>query len=185
MIIRGIHRQDLSADLLAGLTVAAVAIPQAIAYASIAELPPHVGLYSAAVAAIIASLWGSSRFLATGPVNAISLLVFPLLLAVAIPGTPHYLLAASLIAIMAGLITIVLALLRFGAIVTLVSRSVLLGFVTGVSLHIAAGQMRHLLNLGVPASPELHETIRSVIHHLPESHPISTALGLGSMLLIP
>lgn len=183
-IIRGVQRQDLSADLLAGLTVAAVAIPQAIAYASIAELPPHVGLYSAAVAAIVASLWGSSRFLATGPVNAISLLVFPLLLVVAVPGTPQYLLAASLIAVMAGVITIVLALLRFGAIVTLVSRSVLLGFVTGVSLHIAAGQTRHLLGLDVPASPELHETIRSIIHHLPESHRICAALGLGSMLLM-
>jgi SulP family sulfate permease len=183
-IFLGIHRHDLSADILAGLTVAAVAIPQAIAYASIAELPPHVGLYTAAVAAIIASLWGSSRFLATGPVNAVSLLVLPPLLAVAVPGTPQYLMAASLLAVMAGLIIIVLALLRFGAIVTLVSRSVLVGFVTGVALHIAAGQARHLLGLDVSASPELYETVRSIIDNLSESHRISAALGLGSMLLM-
>ena len=69
-ILQSVRREHLTADVLAGLTVAAVAIPQAIAYASIAELPPHVGLYTAAIAAIVGSFWGCSRFLATGPVNA-------------------------------------------------------------------------------------------------------------------
>ena len=71
-ILGAYRRQDLAPDLVAGLTVAAVAIPQSIAYASIAELPPQTGLYAAAVAAVVGSLWGSSRFLATGPVNAVS-----------------------------------------------------------------------------------------------------------------
>ena len=102
-ILGSYRREFLGADLLAGLTVAAVAIPQAIAYASIAELPPHYGLYTAAIAAIVGALWGCSRFLATGPVNAVSLLVLPILLGVAVPGTPEYLLAASLIAVIAGL----------------------------------------------------------------------------------
>jgi len=118
-IIRGLRRQDLLPDLLAGLTVAAVAVPQAIAYASIAELPAHIGLYTAALAAVVGALWGSSRFLATGPVNASSLLVLPLLLSVAVPGTPEFLLAASLIAVLSGLIQLGLAFLRFGAVVTL------------------------------------------------------------------
>jgi len=183
-ILRGVRRRDVPADLIAGLTVAAVAIPQAIAYASIAELPPHVGLYTAALGAVIGSLWGSSRFLATGPVNASSLLVFPLLLAVAIPGTPEYLMAASLIAIMAGVGRIALALLRFGAVVTLASRSVLMGFVAGAALHIALGQLRHLLGLEVSASPELMETARRIFEDLAHTHKISAALGAGALILM-
>jgi SulP family sulfate permease len=168
----------------AGVTVATVAIPQAIAYASIAELPPHTGLYAAAVAAIVGSLWGSSRFLATGPVNALSLLVLPLLLSVAIPGTPQYILAASLIAVIAGLISMGMAFMRLGAIVTLASRSVLLGFVAGAALHIVIGQLRHLLGLDISASPELSETIMSIVRQLPQAHGISAILGGGALLLM-
>jgi hypothetical protein len=122
-ILRAYRPGYLRPDILAGLTVAAVAITQAIAYASIAELPPHCGLYTAAIGAIVGSLWGGSRFLATGPVNASSLLVLPVLLAVAVPGTATYLLAASALAMMAGIFRIVPVLLRFGAVVTLASRS--------------------------------------------------------------
>jgi sulfate permease, SulP family len=184
IILKKVRRQDIPADILAGLTVATVAIPQAIAYASIAELPPQMGLYTAAIAAIIGSLWGSSRFLATGPVNALSLLVFPLLLTVAVPGTQEYLLAASLIAIMAGFISMTMAFVRLGAVVTLASRSVLLGFIAGAALHIAVGQSRHLLGLNVSASPELFDTVLGIVHQLPEVHVISAILGLGSLLIM-
>jgi hypothetical protein len=102
VVLGSYRRQDLRPDLVAGITVAAVAIPQAIAYASIAELPPHFGLYTAGVAAVVGSLWGSSRHLATGPVNAVSSLVLPVLLAVDVPGSPRFLLAASALAVMVG-----------------------------------------------------------------------------------
>jgi SulP family sulfate permease len=183
-ILRKVRRQDIPADLLAGLTVAAVAIPQAIAYASIAELPPHIGLYTAAVAAIVGSLWGSSRFLATGPTNALSLLVLPILLSVALPGTREYFFAASLIAIIAGAISMGMAFMRLGAVVTLASRSVLLGFVAGAALHIAVGQTRHLLGLDIPASSELFDIILSVLNKLSDVHGISLMLGMGSFLLM-
>jgi SulP family sulfate permease len=183
-VISNVRRRDIPADILAGITVATVAIPQAIAYASIAELPAQVGLYTAAVAAIIGSLWGSSRFLATGPVNALSLLVFPLLLSVAIPGSPQYLLAASLIAIIAGVISMAMAVVRLGAVITLASRSVLLGFIAGAALHIAVGQSRHLLGLNVSASPELFDTLVAIIHKLPATHGISAVIGLGSLLIM-
>ena len=183
-IISGIRSQDLLPDLLAGLTVAAVAVPQAIAYASVAELPAHIGLYTAALGAIVGSLWGSSRFLATGPVNAVSLLVLPLLLSVAIPGTPQYFLAASMIAVIAGLISMGLAFIHLGAVVTMASRPVLIGFVSGAALHIAVGQVRHLLGLNIPASPELYETILNTLQHLPDTHLVTAALGLGSLLIM-
>jgi SulP family sulfate permease len=178
------RRDNVPADLIAGLTVAAVAIPQGIAYASIAELPPHVGLYTAAVGAIVGSLWGSSRFLATGPVNASSLLVLPLLLGVALPGTPEYLVAASVIALLAGIMGIALALMRFGAIVTVASRSVLLGFVAGAALHIGIGQTRHLLGLDVQAAPQLYENVIAIVKDLNNVHIATVTTGIGALLLM-
>ena len=183
-VIRGFRPKNLIPDLLAGLTVAAVAIPQAIAYASIAELPPHIGLYTAAIGAIVGSLWGSSRFLATGPVNASSLLVLPVLLAVAVPDTPQYFLAAGLVAIIAGLMRIGLAVMRFGAIVTLASRPVLIGFVAGAALHIGVGQVRHLLKLNIPASPELYNNIVNIYQHINSTHLISALIGAGALVVM-
>lgn len=183
-IFRSLRREDLPADLIAGFTVAAVAIPQAIAYASIAELPPHYGLYTAAIAAIVGSLWGCSRFLASGPVNATSLLVLPILLAVAVPGTPEFLVAASLIAVLAGLLRIVAATLGFGALETFASRSVLLGFTAGAAIHIAFGQVRHLLGLDVQAMPELYHTVAAIFTNVGQANPFSLAVGAGALILV-
>ncbi len=183
-ILRSIRREDVPADLVAGLTVAAVAIPQAIAYASIVELPAQTGLYAAAVAAVVGSLWGCSRHLATGPVNATSLLVLPVLLTVATPGTSAFLLAAGVVAVTVGLLNVLLAVLRFGALVTLASRSVLVGFSTGAAVHIAFGQLRHLLGLDIPAMPELYRTVGAVAGDLGNAHTISLFLGLGAMVLV-
>jgi SulP family sulfate permease len=164
--------------------VAAVAIPQAIAYASIAELPPHYGLYTAAVGAIVGSLWGSSRFLATGPVNSVSLLVMPLLLSVAAPDTPRYLLAASLLAVMAGAICILLSLLKFGALVTLASRAVLLGFTAGAAVHIAIGQVRHLLGIQVKSTPQLYRTASGIAAAASDVHWVTLSIGFGALILV-
>ena len=123
--LAGYDRQGFGADLAAGITVAAFAIPQGIAYAAIAELPPHFGLYTAAIGAMVGALWGSSNFLSTGPTNAISLLVLSVLIPIAAPGTSAYLLAAGVLAVLAGAFLCLLALLRLGALVTLASRSVM------------------------------------------------------------
>ncbi len=183
-ILEGYRQKDLSADLVAGLTVASVAIPQAIAYASIAELPPHYGLYTAALGAVVGSLWGSSRHLATGPVNAISLLALPILLAVGTPGSQRYLLAASLLAVMAGVINIGLARLHFGALVTLASRSVLHGFAAGAAFHIVVGQMRHLLGVEVPASPQLYRSVAAVFSAVAATHRESLIVGASTLVCL-
>ena len=183
-ILQGYRKKDLSADLVAGLTVASVAIPQAIAYASIAELPPHYGLYTAALGAVVGSLWGSSRHLATGPVNAISLLTLPILLSVATPGSPRYLLAASLLAVMAGLINIGLARLHFGALVTLASRSVLHGFAAGAAVHIVVGQLRHLLGVDVPAAPQLYRSVAAIFNAAATTHRESLIVGAATLVSV-
>jgi SulP family sulfate permease len=183
-IFRTYRRPDLVPDLIAGITVAAVAIPQAIAYASIAELPPQYGLYTAVVAAIVGSLWGSSRHLATGPVNAVSLLALPILLSVAEPGTALFLVAASTLALMVGLLDLLLAVLRFGALVTLASRSVLLGFTAGAAIHIVVGQLKHLLRVDAPAEPELVHNLRAIVSEINDTHVPSLLIGLGTLALL-
>ena len=105
-IIQSYQIENLRPDLLAGLTVAVVVLPQSIAFALITELPPAFGLYAAVVTAIIGALWGSSIHLHTGPTNSTSLLVLATLLPIAAVGTPEYLAAAGLMAVMVGIFQI-------------------------------------------------------------------------------
>ena len=97
------YRENIRPDLLAGITVAVILLPQAIAFALIADLPPEYGLYAAVIGGLAGALWGSSNQLHTGPTNAISLLVFSSLVSVAAVGTPEYLVAASMLAFLVGL----------------------------------------------------------------------------------
>ncbi|MBU0742692.1 STAS domain-containing protein [bacterium] len=174
----------LRADLLAGLTVAVVMLPQAIAYAMIAELPPQTGLYAAIVASIVGALWGSSRHLHTGPTNAASLLALATLLNVAAPGTPEFLVAAGYLALMVGIVKILAGLARMGALVNFVSDSVVVGFTAGAGVLIGVNQLRHLLRLDIKSSPKFIETVEVVTRHLYETHLPSLALGLGTLALI-
>ena len=183
-ILKNYKRGYLRPDLLAGLTVAVILIPQAIAYALIAELPPQTGLYAAIVASIIAGLWGSSIQLQTGPVNAISLMVLSALIAVAPPNTAEYIILASILAVIVGLYSLLLGLARLGVLVNFVSYSVIVGFTAGAGVLIAANQLRHLLGLNVPSSPELIETIEQIGFRLPQTHWPSLILGFGTIALI-
>ena len=171
-------------DLIAGLTVAVVAIPQSIAYAAIAGLPPTYGLYSAAVATIAGSLWGSSRYLSTGPTNAISILVLSILSPLAVIGAPVYLMAASAMAVMVGFFCIAFGFAGLGMLVNFASRAVLLGFTAGAGVLIATGQLKNLLLLDVPRSPVLWRTVRGVVDNLGKTHLTSLALGVVTVVMI-
>jgi len=171
-------------DVIAGLTVAVVAIPQCIAYASIAGLPPSYGLYSAVVASIAGALWGSSRYLSTGPTNAISILVLSILTPLAAIGVPEYLVAASTMAVMVGVFCIVFSFAGLGMLVNFASRAVLLGFTAGAGVLIAAGQLKNLFRLDVPRSPHLLSTLSKVIGAIDETHAASLALGVGTIVVI-
>lgn len=186
-IFRHYQRASLRPDLLAGLTVAVVMLPQAIAYALIAELPPQVGLYAAIVASIIGVLWGSSAYLHTGPTNAASLLVLSALTPIAVPGSPEYIAAAGLLAIMVGVARLFMGLARLGMLVNFVSDSVVIGFTAGAGILISANQLRHLLRLDIPNSPTFWATMRDVIQHLSETHLYSlliSLLAIGVIVLV-
>jgi SulP family sulfate permease len=183
-VLQDCRRQDIVPDMVVGLTLAVVLLPQAIAYASIAELPPQMGLYAAVIGAIAGALWGSSRHLHTGPTNATSMLVLATLLAVAQPGTPEFLAAAGYLAVLAGVIRIVMGLAHMGVLVNFVADSVVLGFTAGAGLLIATNQMRHLLRLDLVSSPEFVLTLRATVAAAGDTHLTSLAVGAGTVLVI-
>jgi SulP family sulfate permease len=183
-ILGSYRREDLWPDMMAGLTVAVVLLPQALAYALIADLPPQTGLYAAVVAAVVGALWGSSWHLHTGPTNAASLLVLSTLLTVAIPGTPQYLAAAGLMAVMVGLARLVMGLARMGVLVNFVSDSVVIGFTAGAGVLISAYQLRHLFRLSFADSTALYTTLSETLQHLSQTHWPSLLLGLATIVMM-
>ena len=183
-VVRGFRKEALRPDLIAGLTVAVVLLPQAIAYAFITQVPPQVGLYTAIVAAIVGALWGSSNQLHTGPTSTASLLMFAALLAVAEPGSARYVAAAGVLAVMVGIFRLVLGLARLGLLVNFVSDSVIIGFTTGAAVLIWVSQVSALLRLDLPTSSSLTVTMANAIQHLGETHLPSLLLGAGVVLLI-
>jgi SulP family sulfate permease len=188
-----LQREGLRQDLIAGLTVAAVALPQSMAYALIAGLPPQYGLYSAFVVTILGSLFGSSRHLITGPTNAISLVVFSALATLASasgPGTvlslPESLEAAWLLAFLVGVLQILIALFKLGDLTRYVSESVLLGFMTGAGLLIALGQVPNLLGLRPQGDGHLLVLERLWLT-LRQGGPVqvpAALVGLGTLLVL-
>src|SRR5512136_851026 len=183
-ILRSFRKEDLRPDLIAGLTVAVILLPQAIAYASIAQVPPQVGLYTAVVAAIVGALWGSSNQLHTGPASTTSLLMFATLLAVAEPGSPRYLAAAGVLAVMVGIFRLLLGLARLGMLVNFVSDSVIIGFTAGAAVLIWVSQLSALLRLNLPTSSSLTATLASAIQHSGETHLPSLVMGAAVAVLI-
>lgn len=177
-IFKSYHRSYLGPDLIAGVTVAVVMLPQAMAYALIAELPPQMGLYAAIVASIVGVLWGSSSHLHTGPTNAASLLVLSTLTAVAAVGTSEYIAAAGLLALMVGVIRLGMGLARLGILVNFVADSVIIGFTAGAGVLIGVNQLRHLLRLDLPNIPGFLATLRNLAQTYSEAHLLSLGLGL-------
>lgn len=182
-LARGYNRANLRPDLIAGLTVGVVLLPQAIAFSLLAQLPPQMGLYTAIIGGIVAALWGSSEHLHTGPTNTLSLLVFSTLAISTLPGSQEYVLAAGVLAVMAGALQVGLGLLRLGFIVNFVSHSVIVGFGTAAGVLIALRQIDPLLGLSLPKSDVLTGLINSVLA-VPGTHLLTAAIGVGSMALI-
>ncbi len=180
-IFQTYRRSYLQPDLLAGLTVSVVLLPQAIVFAILAGLPPQMGLYAAIVAAIVGGLWGSSNHLHSGPTNTASILVLATLAPLATIGSPDYVIAAGLLTVMVGLFRLAMGLARLGMLVTFVSDSVIIGFTAGAGVLIAVGELRSLLRLEAASSSDLLNTLENLFTHLSDTHLISLVLGLGTL----
>ncbi len=182
-LLKGYNREDIQPDLIAGLTVAVILLPQAIAFATIANLPPQMGLYSAIIGAIFAALWGSSGQIHNGPANAISLLVFSSLQNSNITDPTQIMIAAGLLAIMAGIFQLVMGLAQLGLLINFVSHSVIVGFSTGAGVLIAINQTGPLLGVSF-SSPNLFETFFGIISNISSTHLATALLGFGTTVLI-
>lgn len=133
--------QTLKSDAVAGLTGAAVVLPQAVAFAAIAGLPPEYGLYTAMIPPVVAAIFGSSMVMVSGPTTAISAVVFSALSGTLNPGSPEFIRAAILLALMVGIIQVAFALARVGRLAGFVSHSVMIGFTASAALLIAVSQL--------------------------------------------
>lgn len=182
-LLRTYRRPNLRADLIAGVTVGVVLLPQAIAFSLLAQLPPQMGLYTAVIGGIAAALWGSSEQLHSGPTNTVSLLVFSTLTVSIAPGSEQYVIAAGVLALMAGALQLALGLLRLGFIVNFVSHSVIVGFSTAAGVLILVRQLDPLLGLALPKTDILRGLFNTIVAVL-ETHPLTAAIGIGSMALI-
>ncbi|HRW74846.1 MAG TPA: SulP family inorganic anion transporter, partial [Saprospiraceae bacterium] len=136
--------RTLKSDVLAAMTGAIIVLPQGVAFAMIAGLPPIYGLYTAMIPPIIAALFGSSWHLISGPTTTISLIVFATLSVLAEPGTMEYVNLAIVLAFIAGSFRLLMGLARFGTLVNFVSSSVVVGFTAGAALLIGISQLKHV-----------------------------------------
>ncbi|MBI4804989.1 MAG: SulP family inorganic anion transporter [Desulfovibrio sp.] len=147
---KGLTREAFKADILAGLTGAVVVLPQGVAFALIAGLPPEFGLYTAIVPTIIAALFGSSHHLISGPTTAISIVVFANISTMAQPFTPRYIELALTLTFLTGLFQLGLGMAKMGGLINFVSRSVMTGFTAGAAVLIAIGQLHHFIGVDLP-----------------------------------
>lgn len=153
-----INKESVKADLIAGLTGAVIVLPQGVAFATIAGLPPEYGLYTAMVTPIIAALFGSSFHLVSGPTTAISIVVFSAVSNHAVPGTPEFISIALTLTFLAGVYQLGFGLARLGSLVNFVSHTVVIGFTAGAAILIATSQMKHITGIVVPKGESFFNT---------------------------
>lgn len=170
-------RGRLSSDLLAAVIVTIMLIPQSLAYALLAGLPPEAGLYASILPLIAYALFGTSRALAVGPVAVISLMTASAISPIASAGTTGYASAAILLAFMSGLMLVAMGVLRLGLLANFLSHAVISGFITASGLLIAAGQIKHLLGI-TAGGDNLLNLVRDLWQHLRDTNVFTLALGL-------
>ncbi|MFN0304158.1 MAG: SulP family inorganic anion transporter [Burkholderiales bacterium] len=160
----------MRADAMAGLVGAIVVIPQGIAFATLAGMPPEYGLYLAMVPAVVAALWGSSWHAVAGPTTAVSLFVFATLAPLAAPGSGEFVSLALTLSMLSGLLMIVLGLARLGSIVNFISHTVVIGFTAGAAFLIATSQLANYFGLDLPRGQSFFQTLSSVIANFAQTN---------------
>jgi sulfate permease, SulP family len=174
----------LKDDAIAGITVAVLLIPQGMAYALLAGLPPITGLYAALIPLITYTVFGSSRHLSVGPVALDSLLIATGVGMFANSGTAEYIMLAGLVAIMVGVLQYIVGTLRFGFTVNFLSTPVISGFTSAAALIIGTSQIKHILGISVPRSTFIYETLFNVSKNIGDTNFSTLTLGLLSIFVL-
>ena len=180
----GYKKEWLSGDISAGLTVGVMLIPQGMAYAMIAGVPPIYGLYASTFPLIIYALFGTSRQLAVGPVAIDSLLVLAGVSAFAEVGSEYFVELAILLAFIEGIILILFGFLRLGFLVNFLSKPVIGGFTAAAAIIIGVSQLRHLLGIDIQTSGNVFKTLLSSVTEFSNWSVLSIIIGIIGIILI-
>ncbi len=176
-----VDRRTLRADLLAGLTGAVIVLPQGVAFALIAGLPPVYGLYSAIVPTIVAALFGSSRHLISGPTTAISIVIFTTISPLTDPGGPQYLQMVLTLTFLAGLFQFGLGAARLGTLVNFVSHSVVVGFTAGAAILIGTSQLANFFGIAASKKHSFIHIWIDLVRSLPGANPTVVAIAVATL----
>lgn len=177
------NRGWLRPDIIAGVTVGAFTIPEAMAYVSLAGLPPEIGLYSAMVALLVYVIFGTSNQLSIGPTSTLSILVGSTLGSLMIVNTSQYFMMVSLVAVMVGFLALISWALRLGFIIKFISKTVLSGFLAGIALYIASGQIPKLFGIS-GGSGTFFDRIYFLLVHIDQTNLASLAIGVGGIIFL-
>jgi SulP family sulfate permease len=176
--------ETIKADLIAGVTVALVLIPQSMAYAQLAGLPAYYGLYAAFLPGIVAALWGSSKQLATGPVAVVSLLTASALAPFADVGSPELVTLAIMMALLVGLVQLALGLFRLGVVVNFLSHPVIVGFTNAAALIIGLSQLNKIFGVSMPRTEHFINDIWAVLQQVGDTHIPTFAMGIVAFAIM-
>ncbi len=175
---------DVKVNLIAGLTVALVLIPQSMAYAQLAGLPAYYGLYAAFLPVIVAAMWGSSNQLATGPVAVVSLLTASSISTLAAPGTDDFIALALMLTLMVAVIQLVLGVFKLGVVVNFLSHPVIVGFTNAAAIIIGLSQLSKLLGVSMTRTGSFLNDITNVFRQVGDTHLPTLAMGLGAIAMM-
>ncbi len=178
-----VSRRSIRADIIAGVTGAIIVLPQGVAFAIIAGLPPEYGLYSAIVPAIIAAFFGSSHHLISGPTTAISIVIFTTLSPLVPPSSEEYIQMALTLTFLAGFFQLALGAARLGALVNFVSHSVVIGFTSGASILIATSQLSNILGITVPKKHSFIHIWADILSRLSDTNLYVLFIGLSTLII--
>ena len=177
-----VNARSLRADAMAGLTGTIIVVPQAVAYATIAGLPPEYGLYTAIVPVLISALFGSSWHLVSGPTAALSIVIFSTVSSRAIPGSAHYISVVLTLTFMIGMLKLLMGVARLGFLVNFISHSVVIGFTAGAAVLIAASQLKNFFGISAPATASFVESLQLFAHQLPQFNGFVVSVGVVTLL---
>lgn len=181
--LRSYNREIAAQDGLAAAIVTLMLIPQSLAYAMLAGLPPITGLYASILPLVAYALFGTSSALAVGPVAVVSLMTAAALGPLFPAGGPEYVAAAMLLALLSGLVLVAMAVLRLGFIANFLSHPVISGFISASGILIAIGQLRHILGIKA-AGHNAVDTLVALARGLPDAHGTTLAIGVASLVLL-
>lgn len=187
-----VDRNSTKADLVAGFTGALIVLPQGVAFATIAGMPPEYGLYAAMIPAIIAALFGSSWHLVSGPTTAISIAVFAAMSPLAEPGSPQFISMVLTLTFLTGLFQLILGMARMGVLVNFISHTVVIGFTAGAAMLIAFSQVKNFFGIEIARGAPFYVVIERFVEQFGNINPwvtlvgaITLAVGILSKRFIP